>query len=463
MSTLLVKNLSFVATVDEQDTVLRDVGIYVEGNRLVAVGKDVPADADVVIDGRGKIAVPGMINTHHHLYQTLTRNVPIVQEAGLFDWLINHYEIWRELTPEGLFVGTQVGLAELLLTGCTTSTDMSYVYPQGSPADLFEQQIYAARELGIRFMPSRGSMSRGRSEGGLPPDDIVQPEEVILADCERVIKAYHDPDPLGLIKVALAPCSPFSVTPDLLRETRVLADKHGVLCHTHLAETLDEEAYCQKVYGKRPFEFMEEVGWNHRSCWFAHSIYIASPEYHRMHAGVAHCPTSNFRLGSGTAPIPEMVRAGVRVGLGVDGSASNDSSDMLGEVRSCMWAHRVRLGPAGMTARQALRLATRGGAEVLGYEQLGSLIPGWGADFFLVDLHSLGYAGSLHDPVAALAFSGFNHTVDTTVVNGQVVVADGRVLGLDERRLAERANTISAAMVERARVRTGIDFLQPPR
>lgn len=463
MSTLLVKDLAFIATIDDDDTVLQGGGLYVEGNRIVAVGEKVPATADVVIDGRGKIAVPGMVNTHHHLYQTLTRNVPIVQEAGLFDWLVNLYEIWRELTPEALYVGTQVGLGELLLTGCTTSTDMSYVYPKGSPADLFDQQVRAGREIGARFMPCRGSMSRGRSDGGLPPDDVVQDEDTILKDCERVIRAYHQGgDPLGMIRVALAPCSPFSVTPELLRASRKLADEHGVYCHTHLAETVDEESYCKQIYQRRPFEFMESVGWNARQCWFAHSIYIAPEEYARMASGVAHCPTSNFRLGSGTAPIPEMVHAGVRVGLGVDGSASNDSSDMLGEVRSCMWAHRVRLGPAGMSARQALRLATRGGAEVLGYDQLGSLQSGWGADFFLVDLRGLGYAGALHDPLAALAFSGFSHNVDTTVVNGCVVVRDGKLLTVNTARLAQRANEIAAEMVERATQRTGIDFLSPP-
>jgi cytosine/adenosine deaminase-related metal-dependent hydrolase len=464
MSTLLVENLSCIATVDDAFTVLDGGGIYVEGNRIVAVGRKVPSSADTVIDGRGMIAVPGMINTHHHLFQTLTRNIPIVQDAGLFDWLVNLYEIWAELTPEAVFVSTQLGLGELLLTGCTASTDMFYVFPKGTPADLFDQQIHAARQIGARFMPCRGSMSRGRSEGGLPPDAIVQDEQTIVADCERVVAAWHERDPLGMIKIALAPCSPFSVTPELLRETARMSHRLEVGIHTHLAETLDEDAYCDRVYGRRPFAFMDDMGWSVPRAWYAHSVWFNEEEIERAArhgVGVAHCPTSNFRLGSGQAPIAQMVAAGVKVGLGVDGSASNDSSDMLGEVRSCMWAQRARLGPAGMNVRQALRLATRGGAQVLGFPTLGSLQEGWGADFFLMDLSRFGYAGALHDPVAAIVFSGFDHTVDYTVVNGQVVVADRRLVNVDGPAIAARANEIAAEMVRRASARTGIDFLSP--
>ena len=464
MSTLLVKNLACIATVDESFTVLDGGGIYVEDNRIVAVGRNVPATADTVIDGRGMVAMPGMVNTHHHLYQTLTRNIPVVQDAGLFDWLVNLYEIWSHLTPEAVYVSTQLGLGELLLTGATTSTDMFYLFPKGSPADMFDQQVLAARAIGARFMPCRGSMSRGRSEGGLPPDDCVQDEATIVADCERAIAAWHDSDPLAMTRIALAPCSPFSVTPDLLRETVLMAQRHDVRIHTHLAETLDENAYCEKMYGMRPFDFVEKMGWNVPRAWFAHCVHFDESDIRKIvhsGAGVAHCPTSNFRLGSGIAPVGHMLRAGAKVGLGVDGSASNDSSDMLGEVRNCMWAQRARYGAEGMSARQALRLATRGGAQVLGYPALGSLQVGWGADFFLMDLRRFGYAGALHDPVAAVVFSGFDHTVDYTVVNGRVVVAERRLVNVDAAALAIRANEIAASMVAAATRRTGLDFLTP--
>lgn len=464
MSTLLIKNLSCIATVDDEFSVLDGGGIYVEGNRIAAIGRNMPESADTVIDGRGMIALPGMINTHHHLYQTLTRNVPIVQDAGLFDWLVNLYEIWAELTPEAVHVSTQLGLGELLLTGCTTSTDMFYVFPKGTPPDLFDQQVFAARSLGARFMPCRGSMSRGRSEGGLPPDTVVQDEQTIVNDCERVVNAYHERDELGMIKIALAPCSPFSVTKDLLVETARMAERLDVHMHTHLAETADEDVYCQKVYGRRPYAFMGDMEWNVSRAWYAHCVKFDLDEVRKASAcgvGVAHCPTSNFRLGSGIAPIKQMVAAGVKVGLGVDGSASNDSSDMLGEVRSCMWAQRAVHGPDAMTSRQALRLATRGGAAVLGYEKLGSLQAGWGADIVLIDLQRFGYAGALHDPVAAVAFSGYDHTVDWTIVNGRVVVAERKLVNVDQVALARRANEIAANMVASATKRTGIDFLTP--
>ena len=283
-----------------------------------------------------------------------------------------------------------------------------------------------------------------------------------MRDCKRVIETYHDPSPLARIRIALAPCSPFSVTPELLMETRRMADQYGVHFHTHLSETKDEDEYCERIYGQRPFDFMEKMQWNSDRAWFAHCVHWNEDEIKRVahwRGGVAHCPTSNFRLGSGLAPIREMRDAGVRVGLGVDGSASNDSSDMIGEVRQCMWAQRARLGPTAMSAREALTIATRGGADVLGYEKLGSLQPGWGADFFTVNLNHFGYAGALHDPVAAVFFSGFDHRVDTTVVDGQVLVRDGRLLTVDEAALAARANQIARSMVERATARTGIDFL----
>ncbi|HXE73684.1 MAG TPA: amidohydrolase family protein, partial [Candidatus Nitrosotenuis sp.] len=356
----------------------------------------------------------------------------------------------------------QAGMGELLLTGCTTTTDHTYLYPRTCPPDLFDQQVAAARAVGIRFHATRGSMSRGRSSGGLPPDDVCQSEEEILRDCQRVIEVHHDPDPLGMVKIALAPCAPFTVSPELMRETLALARRHGLRCHTHLAETRDEDAYCEQVYGCRPFEFMERLGWVGPDIWFAHCVYLKDHEIRRCAetgTGVAHCPVSNMRLGSGIAPIPEMLQAGVPVGLGVDGSASNDSSDMLGEVRACLLVHRLRTGVGSMTADTALRLATQGGARVLGYADLGRLEPGAGADLIGISLRRLGYAGALHDPVAAVVFSGDSHIVDFSVVNGQVVVEGGRLTRVSEEEIWENANQAARRMVNSARKRTGVHYL----
>lgn len=461
-SSLLIRNAAVVATFDAKGTRTENCDILIRGNRIEEVGQGLdPGPVDRVVDASGMLVMPGMVNCHHHMYQTLTRNIPRVQEAELFPWLVHLYEIWRELTPEALYWSTQVGLGELLLTGCTTTTDHFYVFPEHCPPDLFDQQIRAAQRLGIRFHPTRGSMSRGKSQGGLPPDDVVQTEEAILRDSERVIAAFHDRDPLGMVKIALAPCSPFSVTSELMRETAKLARKHGVRCHTHLAETKDEDAYCLQVYGKRPYDLMEELGWVGPDIWFAHSVYLNDSEIRRAASsgtGVAHCPASNMRLGSGIAPIPEMVAADVPVGLGVDGSASNDSSDMLGEVRNCMLVHRLRTGVGSMTAEGALRLATGGGARVLGYPDLGRIEPGAGADVIGISLRRLGYAGALHDPVAAVVFCGDSHIVDFNVVNGEVVVEKGRLVRVDEDELWHEANHWARVLLEKAEKRTGVDF-----
>lgn len=463
MGTLLIDNASTLATFDDRFTRLSQASILIRDNRIEWIGPASEApEADRKLDATDMLVMPGMVNCHHHMYQTLTRNVPRVQESELFPWLVHLYEIWRELTPEALYYGTLVGLGELLLTGCTTTTDHFYVFPRGCPENLFDEQIRAAREIGIRFQPTRGSMSRGKSQGGLPPDEVVQTEEAILADSERVIHAYHDPDPLGRIKIALAPCSPFSVTSEVLRDTVQLARRYGVRCHTHLAETADEDAYCTEIYKMRPFDLMESLGWVGPDIWYAHCVYLNQSEIERSAAtgtGVAHCPVSNLRLGSGIAPIPEMIAADVPVGLGVDGSASNDSSDMLGEVRTCMLIHRHRTGVASMTAERALMLATRGGARVLGYSDLGQLAVGKGADLIGISLRRLGYAGALHDPVAAVVFCGDSHIVDFSVVDGQVVVENGRLVHLSEEKTWQEANRIAREMVERATRRTGVDFL----
>lgn len=448
---LLIKKALRVATMDDAGTELKDADILIRGKVIVAVGKDLEEDGAQILDARGCVVVPGLVNTHHHLCQTLTRAVPAVQNAKLFDWLVHLYQIWRHLTPEAAEAGAEVGLSELLLTGCTTSCDHTYLYPRGSK-ELVDRQIEAARRLGIRFHATRGSMSVGVSKGGLPPDDCTQDEDEILKDGERLIKAHHDPGQYAMTRVGLAPCAPFSVSPSLMKESAAQAKAWGVRLHTHLAETLDEEAYCLKTYKMRPLDFIESVGWLCGNAWFAHMVHLTQEEVARLaktKTGVSHCPSSNLRLGSGTAPVREYLDAGVPVGLGVDGSASNDTSDMLGEARQCMLVHRVKTGVASMSARQALRIATRGGAAVLGRDDIGQIAPGKAADLAIFDLDKVDYAGAWHDPVAALLFCGISHRTKWTIVNGKVVVEGGRLVTADERDIVERANKISLELVRR--------------
>jgi cytosine/adenosine deaminase-related metal-dependent hydrolase len=386
----------------------------------------------------------------------------MVQDAKLFDWLVGLYEIWRELTPEDVKTSAQVGLGELLLTGCTTIADHFYLFPQGQSPHLLDETIEAAKQLGVRFHPSRGSMSRGRSDGGLPPDDVVQRPDDILKDSLRVIETYHDPDRFSMCRLALAPCSPFSVTDDLLAESAKLARAHGVRLHTHLAETKDEEQFCLELHGCRPLAYMEKVAWLGSDVWYAHGVHLNDEELSLMAStktGIAHCPGSNLRLGSGIAPIPKALELGVPVGLAVDGSASNDASDMIRELQLCTLVHRVGTGVMSMPVRKALRIATRGGAQVLGRDDVGALQPGMAADIVLFELTDLGLAGAMHDPVAALALTTGISRARWVMVQGKVVVDEGHLVPMDERELFERANRQSMSMVVRAKKRTNMDFL----
>jgi cytosine/adenosine deaminase-related metal-dependent hydrolase len=466
MSSLLIKDALLVATMDDADTRIEGGSVYVEGPEIIEVSPHIDREADRTIDARGKVVLPGLVNTHHHLYQTLNRNLPRVQDVELFDWLTCLYEVWRELTPDAVRTSALVGLGELLLTGCTLSADQYYVFPEKQAPDLIDREIEAARTIGIRFQPCRGGMSRGKCKGGLPPDDVVQSEDVILKDCERVIDRFHDPSRFSMCRVALAPCSPFSVTTELLKETAALARSRGVRIHTHLCETLDEEKFCQELHGMRPMDYMEDVGWLGPDVWFAHAVWMNPEEIERLAesgTGVAHCPTSNLRLGSGIAPIPAMLDAGIPVGLAVDGSASNDSSDMLGEIRQAMLVHRVKSGITSMPAERALWMGTRGGARIMGWEdEVGSIEAGKAADMAIFDLRHLGYAGALHDPVAALIFSGDSHLAHTVIVNGEIVVEQGRLTRIDEDRIYHEANRIAREMVERASRKTGIDYYRKP-
>ncbi len=437
-----------------------DGGLFVRDGWIEQVGptESLPTEADTVLDLEGHIVLPGLVNTHHHFYQTLTRAVPAAQDANLFNWLTTLYPIWARMTPEDIFVSTQTALSELALSGCTTASDHLYLFPNGSSLD---DEIAAADTVGLRLHASRGSMSLGQSKGGLPPDSVVDDEEDILADCERLINRYHDPNPGAMVRIVLAPCSPFSVTPQLMRDSTDLARRYGVHLHTHLAETQDEEAFCLEKFGYRPMGYMESLGWVGNDVWFAHSVYVNPEEIGVMAhtgCGVAHCPGSNMRLASGIAPVWDYLQAGVKVGLGVDGSASNDSSHLLAEARMAMLLARLRSGLAGaslsgteapplMTARQTFELATRGGAAVLGRSDIGALEVGKAADFFAVNLNQLDYAGALHDPLAALLFS-HSRNVDWNVVHGKVIVQEGQLLTVDVPNLVQRHNQAARRLVE---------------
>jgi 8-oxoguanine deaminase len=460
MSTILVKNAEILVTMDDHRREIPGGGLFARDGFIEQVGEtsELPETADVVLDLSGQVVLPGLVNTHHHFYQTLTRAVPAAQNANLFNWLVTLYPIWARLTPDDIFISTQTALAELALSGCTTASDHLYLFPNGSKLD---DEIAGAKEVGLRLHASRGSMSLGQSQGGLPPDSVVDSEENILADSERVIQRYHDPDPGSMLQIVLAPCSPFSVTPELMRQSVALARRYGVHLHTHLAETQDEEVFCLEKFGHRPVGYMQALGWVGDDVWFAHSVHVNQQEIVVLAhegCGVAHCPSSNMRLASGIAPIWEYLQAGVKVGLGVDGSASNDGSDLMMEARMAMMLARLRAGIEGaslsgvespplMTARQALELATRGGAAVLGRTDIGSLEPGKCADFIGVDINTLPYAGALHDPVAALLFAQFKG-VDLNVVHGRVIVQDGHLTTIDVPSLIEKHNRAARRLTE---------------
>ncbi|HVN53441.1 MAG TPA: 8-oxoguanine deaminase [Anaerolineaceae bacterium] len=459
MSTLLIRNISLLVTMDAQRREISNGAIFVRDGLIEQVGssEQLPQTADATLDLRDHIVLPGLVNTHHHFYQTLTRAVPAAQDANLFHWLKTLYPIWARMNGEDIFLSTQTALAELALSGCTTASDHLYLFPNGSRLD---DEIEGARQVGLRLHASRGSMSLGESQGGLPPDSVVDPEDVILRDCQRVVEAYDDPKPGSMLRIVLAPCSPFSVTTDLMRESARMARHYGVALHTHLAETQDEEVFCLEKFGHRPVSYMQSVDWVGPDVWFAHSVYVNPEEigvYARTGCGVAHCPTSNMRLASGIAPLHEYRQNGVKVGLGVDGSASNDSSHFLSEVRQAMLLARLRAGIEGaslsgkstlplLTARQALELATLGGAAVLGRRDLGSLEPGKCADFFAIHLNRLEYAGALHDPVAAVVFCA-PVNVDYTIVHGRMIVEEGQIRTLDLPRLIEKHNAAARRLL----------------
>lgn len=449
MKSLLVKNADLIVAMDDRDNRWTDGGIYAVDQVIQQIGatNQLPQNADQVIDARGMLILPGLINTHHHFFQTLTRNVPAAQDAKLFQWLLTHYPMWSRITPEGMYVSSKIAIAELMLSGCTTSSDHTYLWPKGARID---DQIRAAVEMGFRFHAARGSMSVGQSRGGLPPDYLVEDEEAILRDSRRVIEQYHDAHRFAMLRIVLAPCSPFSVSPDLMRESVALARTCGVHSHTHLAETLDEAAYCKQKFGRTPVELAEDLGWIGADVWHAHMVHVSHDEIARLgqsRTGVAHCPSSNMRLGSGIAPIRLFRQAGARIGMGVDGAASNDGSHMLNEVRQAMLLQRVTGDSAAMTALEALRLATRGGAEVLGRDDVGHLAPEMAADFIGYRLDQLAFAGgAIHDALAALVFCQ-PVNVDLSVINGRLRVQNGDLVDVDLPDLIQRHNTLARQLV----------------
>jgi 8-oxoguanine deaminase len=475
MKTMLIHNASCIATMDDAGCELRDASILIRGHQIEAIGPAAQfqtTEADEVIDARHHLVIPGMVNTHHHMYQSLTRAIPAVQNAELFSWLRGLYPIWANLTPEMIRVSTQIAMAELLLSGCTTSSDHLYIYPNGIELD---DSIEAAREIGMRFTATRGSMSVGQSQGGLPPDRVVEKEDAILKDTQRLIERYHDAGHGSMLQIAVAPCSPFSVSRDLMRESAKLARHYQVRLHTHLAENDHDIAYSLETFGCTPAQYAHDLGWTGADVWHAHCVKLDDEGISLFAAsktGVAHCPCSNMRLASGIAPIRSMLDAGVPVGLGVDGSASNDAAQMVNEARQAMLLARIRgevsramqpseirngktffgcdIGPAEMTARDALKLATRGGAQVLGRSDIGQIAVGKCADLALFDLRTLGMAGgAMHDPVGSLLLCASQQAV-YTLVNGNIVVRQGQLATVDLPVLIEKHNALAMLLHTRS-------------
>ncbi|MEZ5925490.1 MAG: 8-oxoguanine deaminase [Hyphomicrobiaceae bacterium] len=448
MSTLLIKNALTLVTMTEDRDEVPDGGLFARDGVIEQVGPtlELPTTADEVIDASDSIVLPGLVNTHHHMYQSLTRAVPAGQDERLFGWLRALYPIWARMGPEHIRVSTRTALAELALSGCTTSSDHLYLFPNGARLD---DEIEAAREVGLRFHACRGSMSKGESQGGLPPDSLVEKEADILADCQRVIETFHDSSPRALLRVALAPCTPFTVSDGLMRDTAAMARHYGVMLHTHTAENTEDVVYCREALGVTPVEHVERLGWLGADTWHAHCVELGAPgiaAFRRTRSGIAHCPSSNMRLASGIAPVRALIDEGIAVGLGVDGSASNDSGDLIAEARQAMLLQRVGGDPKALRAREALALATAGGARVLGRaDTIGQLAPGYAADVAIFSFGEVGFAGAGWDPVAALVLCA-PARARYTIVDGRIIVRDGHLTTIDLEHTIRRHNTLARAL-----------------
>lgn len=448
---ILLKNCAAIATFNDTFDELKNTDILISENKIKKISKNIilkKKDLEKVetLDCSSSLVIPGLINTHHHFFQILTRNIPAVQNAELFNWLTHLYPIWSKLDRDCIYYSTIAATCELLKTGCTTTTDHMYLYPESLNENIVELQFQGAEKTGIRFAPSRGSMTKGKSQGGLPPDDVVQKPDEVIKDMKRTIERFHDPSPFSMKRIILAPCSPFSVDKQVMLETVALARQYKVILHTHLAETLDENNYCLELYGKRPLSLMKDWNWLGEDVFFAHGIWFEDNELDILkmtNTGISHCPTSNMRLGSGIARVKDMLNLNIRIGLGVDGSASNDSSDMLGEVRNAMLLQRVKYGGNALSSRHSLQMATRGGASLLGFDKIGQIKKGFSADIAIFNLNKLQHAGSLSDPLSAIVFTGYNHETEYTIVNGKILVRKGKIVYVDEEKLISKVNSLS--------------------
>lgn len=449
----LIRNAQAVITVDAEDRVLHNANILIEDRVIRYIGTE-PQPADQVIDASHCFVYPGLINTHHHLYQTFTRNLPQVQKMELFPWLVTLYEIWRGLDEDCIYDSSLIGIGELMRYGCTTCMDHHYVFPKTGSEHFIDQQFRAADTLGVRFHATRGSMSRGKSDGGLPPDDLVQDVDTILSDSERLVKKFHDTTQFSMHQVALAPCSPFSVTTQLLKDSAVLARQLGVRLHTHLCETIDEENFTLQAVGMRPLEYMESCGWVGPDVWYAHGIHFNDDELKflaRTGTGVAHCPVSNMKLASGVCRVPDMLKLGVPIGLAVDGSASNDCSNLMAEIRAAYLLHRLHASANAPTGYELLKMATMGSARLLGREkEIGSLEVGKAADLFMIDVDIPDLVGAKKDPACLLGTVGYSRPAKMVMVNGKVVVEDGQLLGIDEEAVRVHASELVDTMLKKA-------------
>lgn len=433
---LFIKNIKALVTCDEKDNLFENVNMYIEDGVIKYIGNEV-FEAEEVIDAKNMYVYPGLVNSHHHLFQTFTRNLPQVQNMELFDWLTTLYEIWKGVVSESVRYSSLVGMGELMKYGCTTCFDHHYLFPENAEETLIDEQFNSAKELGIRFHASRGSMDLSKKDGGLPPDSVVQKMDKVLYDSERVIKKYHDASEFSMRQVALAPCAPFNVTAELMKESAALARKYNVRLHTHLAETRDEEKYTLERFNMRPLEYMETLNWLGSDVWFAHGIHFNTDELKvlaKTQTGVAHCPISNMKLSSGIARIPEMISLDVPAGLAVDGSASNDGSNLLEELRICYLLHRSNWSNKAPTGYDILKLATKGSARVLGRKDLGELSVGKAADLFMINSNRIEFIGAEYDPKSILGTLGIKSPVDYTIVAGKVVVKDGKITTIDEEK-----------------------------
>ena len=442
MKRTLIKNASAIVTCDADDRVLKNADILIDGNKIIKLAENISAPDAEVLDAAGKFVYPGLINTHHHLLQAFSRNIPLIQNAELFDWLLYLYKVWTRVNPAYMYYSAMVGMAEFIKFGGTTMFDQHFAFPKSASKEIIDGEFDAAAELGLRFHAGRSSFTRGEKSGGLPPEELVETCDETLIDCERLIDTYHDNSELSMRQVVVSPCSPFSVDSQVMIESAKLARAKKVRLHTHLCETLDEENYCLEVYGKRPLDWAEDCGWMGDDVWYAHGIHFTDDEVKHLaetKTGVAHCPVSNMKLSSGICKIPLMLELGVPVGLAVDGCGSNDASNLLADIRAAFLLHRLNSSRKAPSGYEFLKMATAGSAELLGRADIGSLQAGKGADLFMIDTDQLDFVGGLLDPAAFLATVGYGRPVHLTMVNGKIIYQDGRLSGIDEDQIKKEA------------------------